>query len=83
MTKIELLKSALVARDEEIFGYQVNIDNYTLAIIKINSEYADNVAMQEFREQLQCNLDSSIIEQLKVKIIRDVIADQLQELEVF
>lgn len=81
MTRTEILQSALTARNEEILGYQINIDNYTRAIAKINNEYHDKPAMQEFKANLEANLDSSITEQLKAKIIRDVIADQLQELE--
>lgn len=82
MTRIEILQSALIARDQEIMEYQINIDNYTRAITKINAEHLNNPAMQQFRDQLQTNLDSSLTEQLKAKIIRDVIADQLQESEV-
>jgi hypothetical protein len=82
MTRTEILQSALTARDQEIMEYQINIDNYSRAIAKINAEYAGNPAMQQFRDQLQANLDSSITEQLKAQIIRDVVADQLQEIEV-
>jgi SMC interacting uncharacterized protein involved in chromosome segregation len=81
MNKLETLQSNLTARDEEIMGYQINIDNFTRAIAKIDLEHLGNVPMQQFRDQLQSNLDSSLIEQLKSKIIREVIADQLQELE--
>lgn len=81
MTKFEILQSALLARDEEILGYQINIDNYDRAISKINAEHADNSAIIEFRDHLTELLASSRTEQLKAIIIRDVIADQLNELE--
>jgi hypothetical protein len=81
MTKLETLQSALTAREDEILGYQINIDNYTRAIDKINAEHADNPAMIEFRERLVDMLASHKTEQLKAIIIRDVIADQLTELE--
>jgi hypothetical protein len=81
MTKTETLQSALAGREDEILGYQINIDNYVRAIEKINAEHADNPAMIEFRDKLADLLQSSRTEQLKAIIIRDVIADQLTELE--
>lgn len=81
MNKIEILKSALTARDEEILGYQINIDNYSRAIDKINSSYADNKQIVEFGKRLAAMLEEHKTEQLKAKIIRDVIADQLNEME--
>lgn len=81
MDKLQTLKSALGPRNDEVFDYQVNIDNYTLAIEKINNEYADNPAMVEFRDRLVDMLQSHKTEQLKAIIIRDVIADQIAELE--
>lgn len=81
MNKLETLQSALEARNDEILGYQINIDNYERAIDKINSEHADNPAMTEFRDRLSDMLISNKTEQLKAIIIRDVIADQLAELE--
>lgn len=81
MKKLDTLKEALVARDDEIMGYQINIDNFTRAIAKINAEYADNPAMIEFRDRLSGLLESNKTEQLKAKIIRDVIAEQLAEME--
>jgi len=81
MTKLETLQSALTAREDEIFEYQINIDNYTRAIDKINAEHADNPAMIKFRDQLADLLSSSKTEQLKAIIIRDVIAEQTAELE--
>ncbi len=81
MTKLETLKTALEGRNDEILNYQINIDNYERAIDKINAEHADNPAIVEFRDQLTNLLESSKTEQLKSIIIRDVIADQITELE--
>jgi hypothetical protein len=81
MKKLETLQSALDARNDEILGYQINIDNYTRAIEKINAEHQNNPAMIEFRDRLADMLDSHKIEQLKSIIVRDVIADQLTEME--
>ena len=81
MNKLETLKPALEGRNEEIMGYQINIDNYIRAIAKINIEHASNLAMIEFRDRLAEMLETHKIEQLKAIIIRDVIADQILELE--
>jgi hypothetical protein len=81
MNKLETLKPALEGRNEEIMSYQINIDNYVRAIDKINIEYTNNPAMIEFRDRLINMLETHKIEQLKAIIIRDVIADQIAELE--
>lgn len=81
MNKLETLQSALVARQDEILSYQINIDNYARAIIKINDEHANNPAMVEFRDRLADMLEGHKTEQLKAIIIHDVIADQLTEME--
>ena len=81
MKKLETLQSALDARNDELLDYQINIDNYTRAIDKINAEHQNNPAMIEFRDRLADMLESHKTEQLKSMIIRDVIADQLNEIE--
>jgi len=81
MNKLETLKAALEGRNDEILNYQINIDNYERAIAKINAEHADKPAIVEFRDRLIDMLVSHKIEQLKAIIIRDVIADQVIELE--
>ena len=81
MKKLESLQSALDSRNDELLGYQINIDNYTRAIDKINAEHQSNPAMIEFRDRLADMLESHKTEQLKAMIIRDVIADQLNEME--
>jgi hypothetical protein len=81
MNKLEILKPALEERTNEIMSYQINIDNYVRAIDKINAKHADNPAMIEFRDRLKDMLATHKIEQLKAIIIRDVIADQIAELE--
>ena len=81
MNTSEILTANLAAREDEIVGYQININNYRLAVAKITLEHTSDsaldVAMQEFATQLEDNLQQNIIEQRKAMIIRDVIADQL------
>jgi uncharacterized transporter YbjL len=81
MNKLETLKGAVEARNDEILGYQINIDNYERAIAKINKEHTDKPEILKFRDQLIDMLESHKTEQLKTIIIRDVIVDQLKELE--
>lgn len=82
MTKSEILTEALSARKDEILGYQINIDNYRLAMEKIDREHGGttelDAAMREFRQQLDGLLQSSLIEQRKAQIIHDVIEMQLE-----
>lgn len=72
----EILTSALEGRERELIEYQVNIDNYRLALTKIAD---DDEELLPFREQLQNLLSSSLLEQRKSQIIRDVIAEQLAD----
>lgn len=82
MTRAAILQTALATRDEEVLGYQINIDNFRLALAKIAAEHAGNsdmdVAMRAFALDLQERLRTSLIEQRKAQIIRDVIAQQLE-----
>jgi hypothetical protein len=80
MNKLSILTPALEGRNQELLGYQINIDNYALAIEKINVEYADNKDLIAFREELQIRLDEERRQQLRSRVIRDVIADQLSTL---
>jgi hypothetical protein len=77
--RIQILKDNLVARQREVMHYQINIDNYRLAIKKIESENLDNLA--EFASNLKELLNSSIKEQAKEQLLAEVIAEQLKEVE--
>ena len=80
MNKLSILTPALEGRDQELLGYQINIDNYILAIAKINTDYAGNDDLLAFRDELQSRLDEERRQQLRSQIIRDVIADQVAQL---
>lgn len=81
MNKLKALKEQIPVRDEEIFGYQLNIDNFKLAIEKIEKNYADNPDMIQFKTKLEDLLKENQTEQLKAIIIRDVLIEQVTELE--
>ncbi len=81
MTKLSILLPALEGRDQELLTYQINIDNYRLAIAKISADHADNEDLLAFRDELQTRLDEELRQQSRARIIRDVIADQVAELQ--
>ena len=76
MDKKQILTDALSQREEEILGYQINIDNYKLAI-EMAKEDPD---LADFSQNLHNLLASSIIEQKKAKIMYEVIKLQVEEL---
>jgi hypothetical protein len=81
-SKLPILAPALEGRDAELLGYQVNIDNYVLAIAKIEQDYADNDDLIAFRDDLQTRLDEERRQQLRCQVIRDVIAEQVAQLTI-
>lgn len=76
--KKELLETTLKARIQEVTLYQVNIDNYTLAIEEINSlPESDQVELNDFKAQLNDLLVSEKLEQKKAKIMLSIIRSQV------
>ena len=75
INKLEILKQAASARIEEIAGYQINIDNYTLAIPLADAD----PELKDFAEQLRGLLASEILEQKKAQIILKVLQTQIGE----
>lgn len=81
--KIETLVAALKQREREIFDYQINIDNFRLAIEKLNSKQNSVVTdMSEFKNQLEQLLSSNILEQSKSQLLYDVILQQLDGVDL-
>lgn len=77
-TRTNILAEALKHRENEVLMHQINIDNYRLAIDEIKSNYADDPHMAEFSAHLTNLLQSSLVEQRKEIIMRDVIAKQME-----
>lgn len=75
MNKIEILKTALAQREEEVFEHQINIDNYRRAIPRAK----DDPDLADFAVQLEGLLASSLIEQKKAQILVDVLNEQINE----
>jgi hypothetical protein len=71
--QLEILTAALDARVKEVTEYQVNIDNFRLAVARIGAD----PELQEFKAQLEGMLLSSLLEQKKAQIMLDVIQSQI------
>ena len=78
MTREEILATSLTAREQEVMHYQLNIDNYTLALEEIsNLPPVERAEMSTFANQLSELLASEKLEQQKAKIMLAVIKKQL------
>lgn len=78
MTREEILATSLTAREQEVMHYQLNIDNYTLALEEIsNLPPVERAEMSTFANQLSELLASEKLEQKKAKIMLAVIKKQL------
>jgi len=75
MDKKEILAQALAARQQEIMHYQINIDNYTMAIDHITA--SGDSDLDEFKQTLMSLLVTEKLEQKKAQVIHDVIKQQL------
>lgn len=77
-TREDILQAAYEARVQEVMHYQINIDNYTLALEQIGSLNADERAeLSGFADQLRGLLASEKLEQKKAKIMLAVLQQQL------
>jgi len=79
-TREEILRINLDARVQEVMHYQINIDNYTLALENIASMNADERAeLSGFADQLRGLLASEKLEQKKAKVMLEVLRQQLED----
>lgn len=77
MTTQNILVDSKKARIEEVEYYQVNINNYKMAIEIIDSK--NDPDLIDFKAQLEELLRTSLIEQKKAQIMLDVISAQIKE----
>ena len=81
-TREQILAASLDARLHEVMHYQINIDNYTLALAEIeNLPEQDRYELRVFADQLQNLLISEILEQKKANIMLAVVKKQLTATE--
>lgn len=77
-TREEILTSSMEAREQEVMHYQINIDNYTLALDEVSKMSAeDRAELAGFAEQLRTLLASERLEQKKSKIMLNVLKQQI------
>jgi hypothetical protein len=78
MSREQILKDSLPTREAEVMHYQINIDNYTIALDEISKLPDDERAeLSGFAEQLEGLLASEKLEQKKAKIMLAVIKRQI------
>lgn len=76
--RTKILRSSVIERRQSVMNYQINIDNFRLAIEKIEAEHSKKPHMVKFAEHLKDLMRSSIEEQDKEAIILEVIEQQLE-----
>jgi hypothetical protein len=77
-TREEILKSSLDARIQEVMHYQINIDNYRIALDEISKMSDDDRAMLSgFSDQLRTLMASEKLEQKKAQIMLTVLQKQV------
>lgn len=77
-TREEILAAALEAREQEVMHYQINIDNYALALEQISALPPDErTELSGFADQLRTLLASEKLEQKKAKVMLAVVKQQL------
>lgn len=77
-TREEILAMSLEARVQEVMHYQINIDNYSIALQKISEmEPSEQVELTEFSKQLRDLLASEKLEQKKAKLMLAVLEQQV------
>ena len=78
-TREEILQMSLDARVQEVMHYQINIDNYTIALNEIAKlSPQDQAELSEFSGQLRTLLASEKLEQKKARIMLEVIRLQVE-----
>jgi hypothetical protein len=79
MSRQEILETARAARVQEVLHYQINIDNYTLALKEISElSPSERQELSTFSSQLTELLASEKLEQKKAKIMLSVIEKQVE-----
>jgi hypothetical protein len=75
-TRHEVLKQNIEARELNIMGYQINIDNYRAAISDIEANHPD---LAPFAEELLGRLKSEEYEQKKEQVMLAALKFNLEE----
>ena len=74
------LEDSFIARENELFTYDIEIKTLKFSIEQIEINYSDIDEMIQFKNELEQNLKSSEINKLKCKLLRDSLKSQLDDL---
>lgn len=78
---VEELKLAMEQRQAAYDNYQMNLNNFRLAISEIDTNFSDDTDMQEFKKTLENHVIDTVREQKKEFIMLTVIQKQLSDME--
>ena len=77
-TREEILKASLEARIQEVMHYQINVDNYRIALEEISKMSDDErVMLSGFSDQLRTLMASEKLEQKKAQVMLTVLQKQV------
>jgi hypothetical protein len=76
------LEDSFIARENELFTYDIEIKTLKFSIEQIETNYSDIDEMIQFKNELEQNLKSSEINKLKCKLLRDSLKSQLDDLNI-
>jgi hypothetical protein len=77
-TREEILKSSLESRVQEVMHYQINIDNYRIALEEISKMPDDERAvLSSFSDRLRTLMASETLEQKKAQVMLTVLQKQV------
>lgn len=79
-TKLQILIQNAEMRRQSVDAYQMNIDNYTLAIADITQNFSGDPEMQAFKTRLEELLVSERREQGKERIMLRALETQIAQL---
>lgn len=75
----DIFTASIQGREQEVMTYQINIDNYTLALQHISAmPQEEQTELTGFADQLRNLLASEKLEQKKAKVMLSVLKQQLE-----
>ena len=74
------LEDSFIARENELFTYDVEIQNFKHSIEQIETNHSDNEEMMNYKKELENILKMSEVNRLKCLLNRDSLKIQLENL---
>ena len=84
----EMLKTQIEAREQEVFGYQTNIENFERLLDKLPTDERPDtndwqiLSRYDFRDDIRKRLINEFIQQERSQLVLSVLIDQLPEAEL-